>query len=210
MAQHVQHIHHYHPLSTDNIETDFHPHTLMHGHVLVKNWRDMYSCMPAQVIGAPKSLDAASHVPEKDWYFARHDWNSLLQHCQRWDGKRDLMCLDVFSYSQGIRKTFERAGYKAMAYDIKSDAGFDITTKAGFVCLLNMGMSILSLQCMLLSMFSLFYPFYSFLTFLLFPDFPVLICVNYTQSKIRILSPKCNRNARMSQDRSNESRNWLY
>lgn len=134
--------------------------------------------MPAQVIGATKSLDASSHVPEEEWYVASGDWSNLLKHCRAWNGKRDLMCVDVFSYSQRIRKTFERAGYKAMAYDIKSDPGFDITTKGGFMRLLDMGMSILSFLAVHALYVSLC--FYMFLSLLIAS--PLLITCNRNNS----------------------------
>lgn len=96
--------------------------------------------LATEVEAVPKkrSMDASTSVPEEQWYHASHDWVSLMQHCVGWHGRRRYMCVDVFSHSKKFAQTFIRRGYDAMAFDIKTDSSQDITSKAGFLLLLDL------------------------------------------------------------------------
>lgn len=100
--------------------------------------------MAGGVWAAPRGRDASTTVGEDSWYWARDDWFYLSQHCRDWDRKgkcRHLMCVDVFSVSQGFRKIFEKNGHSARSFDVKTSPQEDITTKAGFLVLLDMGLA---------------------------------------------------------------------
>ena len=100
-----------------------------------------------KVWAAPRGRDASTTVSEDSWYWARDDWFYLAQYCQDWDRQRKcrhLMCVDVFSVSQGFRKIFEKNGHSARSFDVKTSPQEDITTKAGFLLLLEMGLATLS------------------------------------------------------------------
>ena len=58
------------------------------------------------------------------------------------------MNLDVFSASAKIAQAFSKGGYASAAYDVKSDPCQDITSRAGFMLLLNLGLQKHGLLCL--------------------------------------------------------------
>ena len=99
------------------------------------------SCLEAVQGAAP--ADATSSLPEESWFHAAREWGFLSSWTHKWQGPRSLTCLDVFSRSQRFSKLFKKHGYKAEAYDICRDKRCDITSRSGFLILLNWGMQIL-------------------------------------------------------------------
>ena len=89
--------------------------------------------------------DASTKLDEKEWYRAPGDWGFLSNWCQKWPGTRDLFCVDVFSSGKKLSKKFMECGYKSAAYDIKNEEGSrcDITSREGFLHLLDLGMKLL-------------------------------------------------------------------
>lgn len=85
-------------------------------------------------------MDASSSVDEKDWFFAAPNWAFVSEYCQKWQGPRDLYCVDVFSASGKFKKIFQRNNLAAEAFDIQSDVSQDVTSKQGFLALLSLGM----------------------------------------------------------------------
>lgn len=45
--------------------------------------------------------------------------------------------------SLSLRREWKKAGYRALVYDIKTDASMDIVTEAGFYKFLDLGMQFL-------------------------------------------------------------------
>lgn len=85
-------------------------------------------------------LDASTTVDEDDWYLAARDWGSLDKFCRRFSAERNLFCVDVYSVSKRIANTFTSHGFAAAAFDIKSNPLHDITTRAGFLILLELAL----------------------------------------------------------------------
>ena len=94
----------------------------------------------AQVLSG-RSLDASTTQPEDKWYVASDDWQRLNHYCSMWRGARRFDCVDVFSHSQRFASAFARAGFMAVAYDIKSCAQHDVTCQTGFMMLLEYGLA---------------------------------------------------------------------
>lgn len=94
---------------------------------------------------AGKQLDASTTQPEHLWYRAADDWEYLSSYCFRFDGPRYLDCVDIYSVSQKFAKTFAKAGFSSVSYDIKSNPFHDVTSKVGFLSLLNFGLALLAL-----------------------------------------------------------------
>lgn len=90
-----------------------------------------------------RSLDASTTQPEDKWYVASDDWQRLNHYCSMWRGARRFDCVDVFSHSQRFASAFARAGFMAVAYDIKSCAQQDVTCQTGFMMLLEYGLATL-------------------------------------------------------------------
>ena len=57
--------------------------------------------------------------------------------------ERAYQCLDLFGASQRVQKTWERSGYKGLAYDIKLCKDHDLVSELGFKTLLYMGLQLL-------------------------------------------------------------------
>lgn len=85
--------------------------------------------------------DASTTVPESEWFVASAEWGFLSSYCRRWQGPRPFMCVDVFSASKRIARTFQSHGWSSVAYDVKTNSQHDITTKSGFLELVDMGLS---------------------------------------------------------------------
>lgn len=85
--------------------------------------------------------DAATSVEESAWFWAAPNWGLVSSFCRKWQGKRRYHCVDVFSASGSFCRRFQEDGYEAVAYDIKSDSTSDITTRSGFLKLLDLGMA---------------------------------------------------------------------
>ena len=85
--------------------------------------------------------DASTSVGEHEWYHAMEDWVGLHEYCVQWRGERIFQCVDVFSFSRRFASTFAAHGYASIAFDIKGDARDDITTRSGFLRLLECGLA---------------------------------------------------------------------
>eukprot|EP00435_Cladocopium_sp_Y103_P008067 s2243_g2.t1 len=101
----------------------------------------------AKVSAGRGHLDASTTVDEADWFFAPSQWVSVYSFCKSWKGERQYHCLDTFSVSQKFAKIFQANGFQAASFDIKSDPSEDITTRSGFLKLLDLGMGFLSCTC---------------------------------------------------------------
>ena len=58
-------------------------------------------------------------------------------------GSREWDCLDLFSFTKRIMKTWVSRGHSAVAFDIKSDSREDVTVRSGFERLLVYGLGFL-------------------------------------------------------------------
>jgi hypothetical protein len=94
--------------------------------------------------GFGDGLDASSTVAEHERFDASRRWGLVSTFCQRWEGSRSLTCLDVFSASRKFQRAFERRGHTAQSFDVKNNPEDDITSRRGFLKLVDLGMQFLS------------------------------------------------------------------
>lgn len=88
-------------------------------------------------------LDASTSIAEDQWFRGGENWDMLHNFCASWVGERRWSCLDVYSASGKIASTFRKGGHEACSFDIKSDPAQDVTSRAGFLLLLRLGMELL-------------------------------------------------------------------
>lgn len=82
--------------------------------------------------------DVATSVCEAEWFDARASWTDLDLYCQNWQGPRIYQCLDLFSHSQRLARTFTRHAKQAVAFDIASNQQEDILARSGFYLALDL------------------------------------------------------------------------
>lgn len=99
--------------------------------------------MPASKSLFSHHLDASTTVDEKLWFSASKNWGAVSDFCRKWNGVRQYHCLDTFSASKRIAHTFEQHNFCAVSYDIKGNALHDITSRGGFMELLDLGLRFL-------------------------------------------------------------------
>jgi hypothetical protein len=90
-----------------------------------------------------KHDDVAASLPEALWFDASAHVEKLQAYCVAWQGTRDLYLADMFSASQGLKKAFQRRGYRAKAFDINTSYKQDILSENGFYAAVDMIMSFL-------------------------------------------------------------------
>jgi len=90
-----------------------------------------------------KHDDVAASLPEALWFDASAHVEKLQAYCVAWQGTRDLYPADMFSASQGLKKAFQRRGYRAKAFDINTSYKQDILSENGFYAAVDMIMSFL-------------------------------------------------------------------
>ena len=82
--------------------------------------------------------DLAASLPEESWYDASQHKSELDAWMGAYQGIRDLTCLDVFSLSGSMAKTWSDSGYSAVQFDIGLDRrGHDLLGKRGFLHLVR-------------------------------------------------------------------------
>ncbi|CAK9015012.1 unnamed protein product, partial [Durusdinium trenchii] len=69
--------------------------------------------------------------------------DDLQEYCKQWSGQRCWHCLDLFSRSRNFERQFEKNGFTATSYDVLNNPLQDITTRAGFLVLLNLGLQLM-------------------------------------------------------------------
>ena len=90
--------------------------------------------------------DVATSVCEAEWFDARASWTDLDLYCQNWQGPRIYQCLDLFSHSQRLARTFTRHAKQAVAFDIASNQQEDILARSGFYLALDLVLMLLALS----------------------------------------------------------------
>ena len=90
--------------------------------------------------------DVATSVCEAEWFDARASWTDLDLYCQNWQGPRIYQCLDLFSHSQRLARTFTRHAKQAVAFDIASNQQEDILARSGFYLALDLVLMLLELS----------------------------------------------------------------
>ncbi|CAL1126186.1 unnamed protein product, partial [Cladocopium goreaui] len=78
-----------------------------------------------------KDLDMSTGLTEKDWFVASERLAELDAYCEQWEGLRSLHVFDFFSHSRRVSCSFERKGFRARSYDIRSSPSEDILSRAG-------------------------------------------------------------------------------
>lgn len=84
-----------------------------------------------------KDLDMSTGLTEKDWFVASEHLAELDAYCEQWEGLRSLHIFDFFSHSRRVSCSFERKGFRARSYDIRSSPSEDILSRAGFYLALH-------------------------------------------------------------------------
>lgn len=117
---------------------------------MLKFWAFLLCGLPALCAGAGD--DASTGLAEGDWFVAADHANALGEYCSSWATARTLKCLDLFSASANIAKTFRKHGHEAVAFDIATNKDHDILSKSGFYQALDFALQPLGLflhVCML-------------------------------------------------------------
>lgn len=65
----------------------------------------------------------------------------LEEYCVQWKNPRTLFCLDLFSKSQRIARTFQKSGWASAAFDIARNPDEDILARDGFYRALDLTLS---------------------------------------------------------------------
>lgn len=99
-------------------------------------------CLAQCACGMPQ-MDARTTAWESDWFHALSAMDDLQEYCKQWSGQRCWHCLDLFSRSRNFERQFEKNGFTATSYDVLNNPLQDITTRAGFLVLLNLGLQFL-------------------------------------------------------------------
>jgi len=94
-------------------------------------------------VQSTKHDDVAASLPEVLWFDASAHVEKLQAYCVAWQGTRDLYLADMFSASRGLKKAFQRRGYRAKAFDINTSYKQDILSENGFYAAVDMIMSFL-------------------------------------------------------------------
>lgn len=81
--------------------------------------------------------DMSTGLTEKDWFRASEHLAELNAYCEQWEGLRSVHIFDFFSYSRRVSCSFERKGFRARSYDIRSSPSEDILSRAGFYLALH-------------------------------------------------------------------------
>lgn len=89
--------------------------------------------------------DVATSVCEAEWFDAGASLADLDLYCQNWQGARIYQCLDLFSHSQRLARTFTCHGKQAIAFDIASNQQEDILARSGFYLALDLVLMLLEL-----------------------------------------------------------------
>ena len=87
--------------------------------------------------------DAATGIPETEWFAASHHMEELEEYCVQWKNPRVLFCLDLFSKSQRIARTFQKNGWASAAFDIATNPDEDILARDGFYRALDLALAFL-------------------------------------------------------------------
>ena len=81
----------------------------------------------------------------------------LEEYCVQWKNPRTLFCLDLFSKSQRIARTFQKSGWASAAFDIARNPDEDILARDGFYRALDLTLSFFRSQsratCFLISLY---------------------------------------------------------
>ena len=124
------------------------------------------------------------------WYHARQHVQELVALGKSFmqDSQKLYGVLDLFSSSQKVRQTFQKAGVPGMAFDIKHSLLHDICTKSGFERLLRMGCEQLvrSFCIMFYDVLCLCNLMYTYVWLLLFMYVYVLHTFPYRLSHLRL------------------------
>ena len=96
--------------------------------------------------------DMSTSTPEGQWFRACENMDELSSFCERWNGPCHMKCVDLFSASKRVARTFQRYGHSACSFDIMNDKNEDILSPCGFYRALVLALSFLD---RLLNMFSL-------------------------------------------------------
>ncbi len=112
-----------------------------------KRGRSSGFCSSGRSSGLPQNPDdVACTISERDWFHAEQHCEEIATYVQEKSRtvERDLCCLDLFSASRAIERSFLLADDAAVALDIQLSPLFDITCKVGFFKILDV---VLRLQC---------------------------------------------------------------
>lgn len=93
--------------------------------------------------GAKHPEDVSSSIDESQWFHASNHLQEINEYCQLWHGGVHLDCLDLYSCSWKVAKTFLKHGRRAYAFDIQSKPQEDILSESGFCEALSLAMMFL-------------------------------------------------------------------
>ena len=102
-------------------------------------------------IGAVRNRDDVStQTLEGEWFHASQHVPELVSYIQGWQGAPCFSCIELFSSSWKVAKTWQKNGHRAYAYDIQNSASEDMLSRSGFykaLDLILMRFSMKSVQC---------------------------------------------------------------
>lgn len=96
--------------------------------------------------GAKHVEDVSSSVEESQWFHASSRLEEIDGYCRLWHGGTHLECLDLYSCSWKVAKTFLKHGRRAYAFDIQTKPDEDILSENGFYQALNLALMFLCAQ----------------------------------------------------------------
>ena len=97
--------------------------------------------------------DVSTRTWEGEWFLASQHVPELVSYIQGWQGAPCFSCIELFSSSWKVAKTWQKNGHRAYAYDVQNCASEDFLSKAGFYKALDLVLMRFSVKLVRFSFF---------------------------------------------------------